>query len=85
MDVLLGHDTLIDVGITQNRNHSLIGYSEACNFKGSTRDIEYKPINEETVQQDQDMKPSLVSHTIKDHANLSNPPQQAPPNDLFPE
>ena len=50
MDVLLGHDSLIDVGITQNRNHSLIGYSEACNFKGSTRDIEYKTINEETVQ-----------------------------------
>ena len=30
------------------------------------------------------MKPSLVSHSIKDNANLSNPPQQAQ-NDLIPE
>lgn len=85
MDVLQGHDTLlIDVGIAHNRNHSLIGYSEACNFKASTRDMEYIPINEETVQQAQDMKPSLVSHSIKEYAYLSIPPQQAP-NDVFPE
>jgi hypothetical protein len=83
MDVLQGHDTLIDVGITQNQNHSLIGYSEACNFKASTRDLEYIPIKEETVQQAQDMKPSLVSHSIKDHTIISNLPQQAP-NDLLP-
>jgi hypothetical protein len=49
MDVLQGHDTLTEIVFVQNRNHSLIGYSEACNFKASTRDMEYIPIKEETV------------------------------------
>ena len=70
--VLQGADTLIELGAIPNRILSMIGNSEPCNFKASTRDMEYIPIIEHPVKdQASEMKPSLINHSVKD-SNLTD-------------